>query len=223
MVVSDRGLAERTFVRTGRPGKEPAVHGTTRLYSRGCRCVPCRTAHAAYQKRRRALLKMNAGDVLVSAELAREHLRWLSGRDVGKRAVGDVTGIAWQVIGRIANGQQRRIRRSTEEKIMRVTTDCRADRSEIDAAQTKRLIDDLRAHGYTLAELGRRLGYTREDLQFYRSKRITAINASRVERLHRVLMHERWDRERARLMEGARTPVPCDPVERMLELSARVA
>lgn len=216
----------KTFVRTGRPAREPAVHGTTRLYSHGCRCAECRTAHAAYQKHRRALLKRNAGDVLVSAELARQHLRWLSRADVGKRAVGDVTGMAWQVIGRIAKGKQRRIRRSTEEKIMRVTVDCRADRSEIDATKTNRLIDELRASGYTLAELGRRLGYTRENPQpqFYRKKRITALNASRVERLYRMLMRERWGQTRVQAMEAARAEVKdCDRVGHMMELAVKVA
>jgi hypothetical protein len=58
-------------------------------------------------------IRTNQADFYVSAEMAREHLVWLSGQDVGMRAVGDVTGIAYQVVQKIRQGGERRIRRST--------------------------------------------------------------------------------------------------------------
>jgi hypothetical protein len=101
---------------------------------------------------------------------------------------------------------------------MRVTLDARADRSEIDGAETTRLIDELCARGFSRAELARRLGYKTwrgpdgrtkgPRLQFYGQKRVYAKTALRIKKLH------------ARLM-----PKACgiDPVERVVELAGMVA
>ena len=197
-----------TFKRPGRPPATSGEHGTSTRYMRGCRCEPCRAAYSDHQRWRRERIRDNTADFSVSAEFAREHLEMLSQAGCGKRAVAACTGIDYWVIAEIRRGEKRRIRRSTEEKIMRVTLEGRADGSVVDAADTKRRLDELRALGFTLAELGRRLGYggPTPQPQFYYGRRITALNASRVERLHKVLLRN----------------VP-ERVSRMLDLARKVA
>jgi hypothetical protein len=172
----------------GRPAGEPAAHGTARMYRQGCRCEDCRAAYAVVQRDRRARMKRYEGDFTVSAELAREHILELRAQHVGKRAIMDCTGISDVVIMEIANGKRRRIRESTERRIMRVTVDGRAGGSLIPAKQTKRRIDELISAGYTRADLARKLGYKCAELQFRGSKSITAHNAMRIERLHKLLI-----------------------------------
>jgi hypothetical protein len=198
----------KEFIRTGRPPMAPrGTHGTMSEYERGCRCENCRAAARAYQKARRERLKRGLGDFFVSAELARAHLCELQQVHVGMRAVSAVTGIAYQEIRAIRTGRKPRIRCTTEEKIMRVTPDGRSDSSCIDGAETTRLIDELRALGYGLGELARRMGYIDpETLQFYRKPRVTARTAMRVAKLHAQIVRERAAR-----------------VERMVILACRVA
>jgi hypothetical protein len=153
-------------------------------------------------------------DYYVSAEFAREHLLMLRQAHVGKRAVWDVTGISDVRLMKIANGTQKRIRQSTEEKIMRVTTDARSDGSLVNAKETTRRIDWMVAElGVTKSDLAERLGYRRKDgIQFYGAKFVTAYNALRVERLYNLLMREK-----------PAVDLQADPrVERMMALQASI-
>jgi hypothetical protein len=152
----------------------------------------------------RARLKQNDCDFTVSAELAREHLLRLRGAQVGKRAVSECTGIAAQVLMSIANGTRRRIRRSTEEKIMRTSAAGRAGGSSVCGKETTRLIDEMLDAGYSIKSLAARLGYKYPEIQFHGHAFITATNAMRVEKLHTILL-------------GSRR------IERMVQISARIA
>lgn len=162
---------------------------------------------------------MGDGDFFVSADLCREHLLWLSARHVGKDAVAAVTGIDDHRLWKIRTGKLKRVRMSTERRIMAVTEEARCDYSRVPAQETTQRIDKLRRMGYTLAELGRMLGYaaSRSGVQFYGQKRVTAKNAMRVEKLfNRLLREKKMHVVREIDGEAAR-------VERMVELAARVA
>ena len=176
-----------------REPRDPAVrssHGNAWQYRHGCRCEPCRANWSRMQRDRRARVKRGEGDFLVSAELCREHLFWLSEQHVGKDAVAAVTGIDVVRLWQIRAGRTRRVRMSTEARIMAVTPDARCDGSWVSGRETSRRIDELLKRGYTLSELGRLLGYAgkHDGIQFYRKPRVTALNAMRVEKLHRRLM-----------------------------------
>jgi hypothetical protein len=123
--------------------------------------------------------------------MAREHLIELRKAGVGKRAVMDCTGISDVVLMEIRNGKRRRIQESTEAKIMRVTEDARSGGGLISGKPSTWLIDELIRHGYTMAQLATHMGYTDKRLQFYGNKFMTANNAMRVEKMHKVLMRER--------------------------------
>lgn len=198
----------------GRAEIAPPAHGTASRYRRGCRCDGCRRAYATHQRDQRARRKHSDMDYTVSAELAREHLLELRKAHVGKRAVCAVTGISDLRLMAIANGTQRRIRQSTEEKIMAVTTEARSDGSLISGKETTRRIDHMiAALGISKSDIAEHLGYKRNDgIQFYGRPRVTAANALRVERLYHRLM-------------GANTkPADHDSrVERMLALQESIA
>lgn len=174
----------------GRAAIVPAAHGTAARYRKGCRCDGCRRAYADIQRDRRARVKQNDCDWIVSAELARQHLLELRAKHVGKRAVRDCTGISDVVLAEIANGKRRRIRQSTEAKIMRVTEDGRAGGSLIRGKRTTQLLDELREAGYSVKFLAAKLGYACPEIQFYGQTYVTAKNAMRVEKLHTLLLGE---------------------------------
>jgi hypothetical protein len=136
----------------------------------------------------------------VSASLAREHLLKLRRDGVGKRAVEAVTGIQNYTLMRIANGTQRRIRQSTECKILAVTDGALSDGAQISAQLTIAQIRGLLARGYTLKALETQMG---DRIQFLDQKLVTARTALRVQRLCDSLT-------------GA------DSVARMMKLSARI-
>lgn len=178
-------LAERGL----RPPAELAAdkpHGTRLRYVGGCRCFRCRRANSDYERERKAARAAGDWNGLVSAERAREHLRSLSKRGVGKRAVAAASDVCMTVLQDIRTGRKAQIRARTERKILAVTRDMASDRALVAPGRTFRLIDQLLEEGFTKAELARRLGYRNGALQF-RRHRMTARNVARIERLHRSL------------------------------------
>jgi hypothetical protein len=74
-----------------------------------------------------------------------------------------------------------------------VDADARADRALVPARRTHKLIRELVNDGYTKRFLARQLGYTGQGLPFSRPS-ITARNASRIERLYRLIEQGRVSR-----------------------------
>jgi hypothetical protein len=186
---------------------EGLLHGGITQYRRGCRCEACGAAWSAYQKTQRARLRRGDGDFRVSAEICREHLQWLSSQHVGLPSVEAACGVDKITLWKIKSGRQKRVRMSTERKIMRVTEDCRADGSWVSAEATRSRIDELRAAGYTLNEIGHMLGNCgHQGVQFYHGKRVQARTELRVLKLYN------------RLMQGKTVGV-----DRMMELVEKVA
>jgi hypothetical protein len=185
---------KKDFVRTGRPPQRPAVCGTKLRYVHGCRCEDCRLAYCAGQKETRERLKAGRGDYVVSAEFAREHLKRLSRAGVGSRTVAEYTATQPQYIQKIRNGQFARIRMSTEARIMRVRPDMLADHAAVPVGESRRLVAEMNAAGFTKQRLAVLLGYAGEKLQFLDGPRISVRNAARVKRLHQKLVVNRVER-----------------------------
>lgn len=95
-------------------------HGTVLRHRHGCRCRPCRAAWANYCKGARRRVRKSTADFVVSPDLAIKHLNELTKSGVGLRAVARVTGISREHLQDIRNGR-RRIRQSTEQRILRLT------------------------------------------------------------------------------------------------------
>lgn len=178
--LTERGLRPIEELAADKP------HGTRLRYIAGCKCTPCRRANSDYERQRRAARAAGDWNGLVSAERAREHLRSLSKRGVGKRAVAAASDVCMTVLQDIRTGRKAQIRARTERKILAVTRDMASDHALVRPGRTFQLIDQLIEEGFSRAELARRLGYRNGALQF-RRRRMTARNVARIERLHRSL------------------------------------
>jgi hypothetical protein len=178
--LSRRGLRPAAELARDRPC------GDRLRYIAGCRCAECRQANTAYEKARAVARRSGDWNGIVPATRAREHLAQLSERGIGRRTVGDVSGIADTVLSDIIAGRKVRIRARTERLILAVGTAAAADHALVSAAETWRLLDELVADGYNKADLARRLGYASRALQFSRQQ-VTVRNAYDVRRLYEQL------------------------------------
>lgn len=161
-------------------------HGDRLSYMAGCRCDDCRRANSSYEKARAAARKAGDWNGIVPAARARAHMQALSESGVGRRSVGDVSGVADTVLVDIISGRKTNIRARTERSILAVTVEAAADHALVPAAETWKLIDELIADGYSKAELARQLGYKRPALQLNREQ-VTVRNAYDVKVLHEKL------------------------------------
>lgn len=170
-------------------------HGTRLRYIGGCRCVECRKANAAYERRRSLARAQGKANPIVDAKEARLHIRKLSKKGVGYRAVAQAAGVARGVVADIKSGRKPRCRAMTVRAILAVTESAAAPRALVDAEPTRRRIRELLAEGFTKRQLARRFGMKSPALQFplEGTERITAKNAAKVERLWRFLLMDLED------------------------------
>jgi len=155
-------------------------------YVAGCHCPACRQAHTRYAMVRAKARQRGDRNGYTDASEARAHLQWLSGQGVGRRAVYAASDVGQTILQEIKIGKRLRIRERTARKILAVTPElARADHALIPAGPTWRLLNDLIGRGYTKTFLAKRMGFSAA-IQF-RKDLITARNASRVERLYRLI------------------------------------
>lgn len=161
------------------------AHGTHARYALDrCRCDPCRDAHRAYERARRARLE----PAYVSAGPARAHLLELSAAGIGwkhaAKVAGVSTGAVWKLMyGPSGRGPSKRIRRSTEQALLAVTPADAAPGAKIDAAPTWRLIDEMIAAGVPKVRIATGIGQKGPGLQLSR-RQVSARNAAAVADLH---------------------------------------
>lgn len=165
--------------------RAPAPHGTRARYNYiACRCDSCRAAHAAYarERRRRKTPMVEVNDIAVQIET-------LSKQGIGTRAIADATGLDRHAIQWIKKGRVQRVHSSTAQRILAVDQQAIADHATIPIAPTCRLIRGLVEDGYTRKWIARQLGYRGGGLPFLYtgSRRLSALNASKVERLCRLI------------------------------------
>jgi hypothetical protein len=86
---------------------------------------------------------------------------------------------------KILNGKQTNLRRKTEQRILDVDESAIADRALVPAGPAWKIIDGLVRDGYTKRQIAKWLGCGIA-IQFRRDW-ITASNASKVERMARML------------------------------------
>ena len=160
-------------------------HGTRARYvSAKCRCAACRQANREYARQRAEALIAGDNNGLVDASRARAHLEALSRAGVGKRAVSAACDVALSVLQDVRTGLKTHIRARTERRILGVDAGAAADHALVPAKATRRALAALREMGLTKQEIARRLGSeaASPSLQLSR-KRVTAINALKVQRL----------------------------------------
>jgi hypothetical protein len=114
------------------------------------------------------------------------HIRDLSAQGVGRRALADASDVNEHTLSFIKRGRRQKIRATTAARILGTDAGARADSALVSPRRTRLLIAELVRSGYTHLWIARQLGYKSGGLQFHH-KRITARNASRVERLYLLI------------------------------------
>ena len=183
---AERALRANRFDALNRAGAAKP-HGTRGRYRSGCKCLLCRAANSRYATARAAAQKRGEDAALVSAAPARAHLLKLADEGIGCPAAAAEAGCSKTTIWDIRRGWKKRIRRTTEKKILALTA---ADGAFVAAGPTWRRIAELRREGgFTQAEIARRLGYKTPELKFARG-RILQRTAAMIERFWRKYMVE---------------------------------
>lgn len=160
-------------------------HGTSSGYVMGCRCSACRSARRDYMRawcvRRRPPRKIHAGRV-------REHLLDLQRQGVGMNAVAAASDVAPSTVLRIRSGQQRRLYRSTAERLLSVTSEALLDHALVSPDSTVQLLRAAREEGFSWAAIAHALGCAASTVPNYLyRRRVTARTALRVRRAVRRL------------------------------------
>lgn len=166
--------------------RERHPHGTRVRYMTGCKCMLCRAANSRYETERAAARKNGDWNGIVSAEPARLHLKKLQAAGIGRRLIAEIIGCNDARILEIRNGRKQFIRSRTLRAILSVTEEARGDKTLVEAAPVWARINLLLRHGFTKAEIARRIGLRSPAIQF-RSHVVTARNAMRIEKLCRTV------------------------------------
>ena len=164
-------------------------HGTRVRYMTGCKCMLCRAANSRYETERALARKNGDWNGIVSAEPLRDYLRQLSRRGVGYKSVAAAADVSKTTLAAVLAGRKRHVRARTFRRCMEVGVDAIADHALVKARPTWAKVHRLLNEGFSKAEIARRIGKQMPALQLGRET-ITAINASRVERLYRTVMAE---------------------------------
>lgn len=178
-------------------------HGERQRYLAGCRCDACKQANAAYERARRQARLSGEWNGLVSARKVRAHLKALSKKGVGRRAVAAASDVPEGTLNAIQAGKQQHLRAQSERRILAVTVDMASDHALIDIAPTLSLLRELKEAGFSQRRVARELGRKQPSLQLSKS-RITPLMASRIAKVHR------------RLMASDEALVPAGPTHRRL-------
>jgi hypothetical protein len=127
---------------------------------------------------------------LIPAGPARRHLKALSAKGIGRRAVAEASDVSETVISEIIRGTKKHLRPKTLRRILDVDESCMADGSLIDAGPTWGQIHDLMEKAkMSKAEIAGRLGNTVPALQLRKTK-VRLGTAQAVGKLHRQVFAE---------------------------------
>ncbi|MDO5091804.1 MAG: hypothetical protein Q4D79_00020 [Propionibacteriaceae bacterium] len=181
------------------------VHGTSTTYVvHRCRCDRCRAANTERAAKRRRAQAYGRYGRFVDGDQVRAHLRDLMAAGMGWKTVAAAAGLSASTVHPILYGRnlddpthpqhrppRKRVTREVAEKLLAVTP-ALADGAQVDATGTRRRIQALVAIGWTLTELGRRLGIRRSNMRLHRPtlRHVT----ERTRRDVATLYEELWDK-----------------------------
>lgn len=135
-------------------------HGTQACYVHDrCRCRPCTDAVVTAERERYHRVE----PAFVSATPVREHLKSLAKRGIGTKNAAVLAGVSEGFVRRVLFGEKgkppaKRVKRELSEKVLAVKASEGADLGRVDAKATAFRVNKLRAHGFSLNEIGRRIG-----------------------------------------------------------------
>ncbi|MBV9085543.1 MAG: hypothetical protein JOZ62_22945, partial [Acidobacteriaceae bacterium] len=155
------------------------------LQRKKCRCQPCRTANREYERERAEKLARGITTRVIPARRVRDHLFALSAQGIGYKTVGDAAKVGKTILQEVRSGRRKHVREETERRVLAVKAEgVTHDRILVDAAPTRKLIDELTAEGYAKAQLARWLGSKTPALQIAHRDKVRARTALDVKRLY---------------------------------------
>lgn len=164
-------------------------HGCMIAYRHGCRCFKCRVAYSDYIHEVRKRIKAGTADFVVSGSIVRQHLRELSLNGMGLRAVAECTGISREHLQDIKHG--RRLRQSTEVRIMRIHADqLKSAGAWMDAASAHSDVQNMLAAGWTKARIAHEMGIKSPSLKWWGKKKIRVSTRVRLTAVYQRFKQE---------------------------------
>lgn len=132
---------------------------------------------------------------LVGTTKVRRHLRKLSAKGIGRRAVAAACDVSATIIFEVESGRKKKIRAKTAQRLLAVDEGARADGSLVPGAKTYALLQGLFDRGFTLRWVTAALGASGTSAPVTQSMKrgrefITARSAADVERLHRRVVEQ---------------------------------
>lgn len=161
----ERGLmaARISRVKVDCPHGGKHKHGTRSAYRMdGCGCQPCRQADRRATTMRE-LNKLAGRPIFVPADRCRDHITALRAAGMGEKPIAAAAGVALATVQAIVRGKprrppQERVSRDVERRILAVSLQL-LDGCLVDGTGTRRRIQALVRHGWSMAALGRELGF----------------------------------------------------------------
>ncbi|RRD03201.1 hypothetical protein EII34_14940 [Arachnia propionica] len=180
------------------------VHGTSTTYVvHRCRCDLCRAATTERAAKRRRAQAYGRYDRFVDGDQVRAHLRSLMAAGMGWKRIAAAAGVAPSTVYPILYGRnlddpthpqhrppRTQVTREVAEKLLAVAPEL-AEGALVDATGTRRRIQALAAIGWTLAELGDRLGIRRSNMRLHKPDLRHVTEGTR--RAVVALYDELWD------------------------------
>ncbi|MQS14482.1 hypothetical protein F7Q99_19990 [Streptomyces kaniharaensis] len=147
-------------------------HGTVTGYKyRGCKCLACCNAYAAYQRTRNRKRAYGTWQPLVDAAPARKHLEALHARGMAWEQIARVSGVPVTELRRLripmgSHQPPERIRRERAQLLLAVEFDVAptTPKALVPSVGTARRVQGLRAIGWPLPVLTERSGLSRHAL-----------------------------------------------------------
>lgn len=195
-------------------------HGTVTGYKyRGCKCLACCDAYAAYQRSRYRKRAYGTWQPLVDATPARKHLETLHARGMSWEQMARVSGVLVEELRRIrmplgSKPRTERIRPERAELLLSIRFDPSpgTPKGLVPSVGTARRLQGLRTIGWPLAVLAERCGVARHTLAMVpRQQAVQDSTRAAVAELYDDL-HDQDPR---------RYDVPAESVRRAMEWAVR--
>lgn len=139
-------------------------HGKNWVYLKGCRCDPCRDAHRIYERdRQRSIRREQYGletrnIFFVDATEVREHLNFLRSKKIGLKTISERTNVSKATLQSLRNGKRKFVTLPVQEKVLAVSSLPSKGGHYVDAAEAKRLVDELLRQGFTMRQIAKATG-----------------------------------------------------------------
>lgn len=163
-------------------------HGTVSGYKyRGCKCLACCNAYAAYQRTRYRKRAYGTWQPLVDAGPAREHLEALHARGMSWEQIARVSGVLVEELRRLRmplgnKPRTERIRPERAELLLSIRFDPSpgTPKGLVPSVGTARRLQALRAIGWPLGVLAARSGVARHTLAMVTTRQRAVQDSTRV-------------------------------------------